>query len=109
VSTSDLTIRALKVRAVDAPLARPLRTASGSVPSSPFLLLDVESEEGPVGRAYVFGYTTLSLLPLAVVHVEIEEQSELGLVADERLGGDRRHARVVGDGVQSGRPAGRGR
>ena len=60
----QLTIRRLTARAVAAPLARPLRTASGSIPQSPLLLLDVESEEGPVGRAYIFAYTTLSLRAL---------------------------------------------
>ena len=61
---SALTIRALTARAVAAPLARPLRTASGDIPVSPLLLVDVASEEGPVGRAYVFGYTTLALRAL---------------------------------------------
>ena len=64
MSESDLTIRSLTARAVAAPLARPLRTASGDVPVSPLLLLDVASEEGPVGRAYIFGYTTLVLRAL---------------------------------------------
>ena len=61
---SDLTIRSLTARAVAAPLARPLRTASGDVPVSPLLLIDVASEEGPAGRAYIFGYTTLTLRAL---------------------------------------------
>ena len=64
MSESALTIRSLTARAVAAPLARPLRTASGDVPVSPLLLIDVASEEGPVGRAYVFGYTTLVLRAL---------------------------------------------
>ena len=64
MSESALTIRSLTARAVAAPLARPLRTASGDVPVSPLLLLDVASEEGPAGRAYVFGYTTLVLRAL---------------------------------------------
>ena len=59
-----LTIRSLTARAVAAPLARPLRTASGDIPVSPLLLIDVASEEGPAGRAYIFGYTTLSLRAL---------------------------------------------
>ena len=64
MSESTLTIRSLTARAVAAPLARPLRTASGDVPVSPLLLIDVASEEGPAGRAYVFGYTTLALRAL---------------------------------------------
>jgi len=59
-----LTIRDIEVRAVDAPLARPLTTASGAIPSAPLVLIDVTTEEGPVGRAYIFAYTSLALAPL---------------------------------------------
>ena len=64
MSESELTIRSLTARAVAAPLARPLRTASGDVPVSPLLLIDAASEQGPVGRAWIFGYTTLVLRAL---------------------------------------------
>ncbi len=70
---SALTIRALTARAVAAPLARPLRTASGDVPVSPLLLVDAASEEGPVGRAYVFGYTTLTLRALKAFLDDLDE------------------------------------
>ncbi len=70
---SALTIRKLTARAVAAPLARPLRTASGDIPVSPLLLVDVASEEGPVGRAYVFGYTTLTLRALKAFLEDVEE------------------------------------
>ncbi len=70
---SALTIRAVTARAVAAPLARPLRTASGDIPVSPLLLVDVVSEEGPAGRAYVFGYTTLTLRALKAFLEDLEE------------------------------------
>jgi len=70
---SALTIRGLTARAVAAPLARPLRTASGDIPVSPLLLVDVVSEDGTVGRAYVFGYTTLSLRALKAFIEDLEE------------------------------------
>ena len=70
---SALTIRALTARAVAAPLARPLRTASGDIPVSPLLLVDVVSEGGAVGRAYVFGYTTLTLRALKAFLEDLEE------------------------------------
>ena len=70
---SLLTIRGLTARAVAAPLARPLRTASGDVPVSPLVLIDVASEEGPVGRAYVFGYTTLSLRALQAFLEDVDD------------------------------------
>ncbi len=73
MSESELTIRSLTARAVAAPLARPLRTASGDVPVSPLLLIDVATEEGPVGRAYIFGYTTLVLRPLKAFVDDLDE------------------------------------
>ena len=69
---SALTIRALTARAVAAPLARPLRTASGEIPVSPLLLIDLASEEGPAGRAYIFGYTTLTLRALQVLLEDLD-------------------------------------
>ena len=73
MSDSELTIRSLTARPVAAPLARPLRTASGEVPVSPLLLIDVASEEGPTGRAYVFGYTTLVLRALKAFVDDLDE------------------------------------
>ena len=73
MSESELTIRSLGARAVAAPLARPLRTASGNVPVSPLLLIDVVSEEGPAGRACIFGYTTLVLLALKAFVDDLDE------------------------------------
>ena len=49
MSDPTLTVGSLTARAVAAPLARPLRTASGDVPVSPLLLIDVVSEEGAAG------------------------------------------------------------
>jgi mandelate racemase len=59
-----LTVRALEARAVNAPLARPVRTASGTLPSAPLVLVDVHTEEGVTGRAYVFAYTPRLLEPM---------------------------------------------
>src|SRR5262245_7114902 len=61
---SPLTIRSLTARAVVAPLARPLRTASGEIPASPLLLIDIATREGVTGRAYLFGYTKVTLRAL---------------------------------------------
>jgi mandelate racemase len=38
---SPLTLRGIRARAVIAPLARPIRTASGAIEASPLVLLDV--------------------------------------------------------------------
>ncbi|MCP5371400.1 MAG: mandelate racemase [Hyphomicrobiales bacterium] len=59
-----LTVRAVEARAVNAPLARPVRTAVGAVETAPLVLIDIHTEEGVTGRAYIFGYAPLTLAPL---------------------------------------------
>jgi mandelate racemase len=65
MSTDDPTIRSLTARTVNVPLARPVRTAVGTIPAAPLVLLDILTEEGVTGRAYVFGYTPVTLAPIA--------------------------------------------
>lgn len=60
-TTPVLRIRDVEARPVVAPLASPVRTASGAVMEAPLLLVDLRTEEGPVGRAYLF--ESLGLLP----------------------------------------------
>jgi mandelate racemase len=68
----SLTIRSLKARAVVTPLARPLRTASGEIPAAPLLLLDLATEQGVTGRAYLFGYTKVTLRALKALVEDLE-------------------------------------
>jgi len=63
--SDSLTLRSVTARAVVAPLARPIRTAVGTIPAAPLVLIDIATEEGVAGRAYIFGYTPLTLGPLA--------------------------------------------
>jgi mandelate racemase len=66
---SPLVIEDIRARAVVAPLANPLRTASGTIPAAPLVLIDVIAKGGPTGRAYIFGYTPATLRPLvALIH-----------------------------------------
>jgi mandelate racemase len=55
--TAELTIRKLRVRGVNAPLKRPLQTATLLIKTAPLALVDVETSGGIVGRAYLFCYT----------------------------------------------------
>ena len=59
-----LTIRTVTARAVAAPLPRPIRTALGTIPNAPLVLIDVATEQGVTGRGYLFGYTPVTLVPL---------------------------------------------
>jgi len=58
-----LTVRDLHVRAVNVPMARPLQTSGGTVGIAPLLLIDLHTEEGITGNAYLFCYTPLALKP----------------------------------------------
>ena len=68
---NDLTIKDIKARAVVAPLKRPVRTAVGTIPSAPLILIDVLTEQGSAGRSYIFAYTAAALIPLVRLVDEI--------------------------------------
>ncbi len=70
----QLTIRGLRVRAVDAPLANPIRTAVGEVPSAPLVLVDILTEEGVTGRSYLFAYTPVTLRSLVSLMTDLEPE-----------------------------------
>ena len=54
-----------------APLARPIRTAVGAIPLGALLLIDVGTDQGIVGRSYIFTYTIATLAPVARLAAEI--------------------------------------
>lgn len=59
-----LTFRDLRVRAVNVPMAIPLQTSSGTISVAPLALIDLHTEEGVTGAAYLFCYTPLVLKPV---------------------------------------------
>jgi mandelate racemase len=69
--TATTTISGVRARPVLLPLARPLRTASGSVPAAPLILIDVTTEDGVVGHSYVFGYTEAALAAMLALVTDI--------------------------------------
>ena len=71
MAVTDLMIEDIKARAVVAPLRRPVRTAVGTIPSAPLVLIDVLTDQGSAGRSYVFTYTAAALVPLTRLVTEI--------------------------------------
>ena len=61
----QLTVKNLRARPVLVPFRRPLVSASGAMPDCPLLLIDLQTEEGVTGRAYVFGFVPWTLAPIA--------------------------------------------
>jgi mandelate racemase len=64
MTSPGLTIERLSARAVNVPLALPLRTAGGLISTAPLVLIDLHASEGVTGHAYLFAYTALALAPL---------------------------------------------
>ena len=67
------TITGVTTHAVIAPLSRPLVTASGAIPAAPLVLIDVETDQGVVGRSYIFGYGPIALKPLTDILASLGE------------------------------------
>jgi len=74
MTTPLLTWRELRCIPVSVPLANPVRTASGEVKHAPLILLDLLTEEGIVGKAYLFTYSPLVLKPLVGLLDELNSQ-----------------------------------
>lgn len=72
----SLTLRALAVRAVNVPLKRPVRTASGNIETAPLVLLDLATQEGVTGTSYVFCYTPLAMQPVGRMLKNLEPMVE---------------------------------
>ncbi len=70
MSKSTPAIGAVKARAVVTPMARPLKNAFGVIDVAPLVLIDVATDQGITGRAYLFAYSKQVLRPF--VHL-IEE------------------------------------
>ncbi len=64
---STLSVARLRVRKVLVPMRRPLAVATGEVKTAPLVVVDVETDGGPTGSAYVFVYAPFALEPVANV------------------------------------------
>jgi mandelate racemase len=67
-------IKAIRTRAVGAPMQRPLATSTGAITVAPLLLVDLETDAGITGRSYLFGIGKQNLKPLAAI---IEAMAEM--------------------------------
>ncbi|MRT27789.1 enolase C-terminal domain-like protein [Herbaspirillum sp. CAH-3] len=70
---SNVTIRSLRVRAVNVPLEYPVKTAVGIVATSPLILIDLETSANVTGRAYVFTYTPTALKATGQMVKDLEQ------------------------------------
>ena len=70
---APLTLHSIQTRAVEVPMARPLGTSAQTMNSAPILLIDMQTEEGIVGRAYLFCYTRMAPGLVATVLADIAD------------------------------------
>jgi mandelate racemase len=68
---SELTIRSLTARGVEVPMRHVLGTSQEALRKAPLLLLDLETEEGVTGRAYLFCYVPAAAPALASLLGEV--------------------------------------
>ena len=67
-------IESIRVRAVAAPMKRPLATSTGAVSVAPLLLIDLRTDAGIVGRCYLFAIGRNGLKPIAAL---VEAMAEM--------------------------------
>lgn len=67
-------IKAIRVRALAAPMKRPLATSTGALTVTALLLVDLPTDSGIVGRSYLFGIGRHNLKPIAAL---VEAMSEM--------------------------------
>jgi mandelate racemase len=80
LNAAVLTVRAIRSTAVDVPMKHVLGTSRASIRSAPLLLIDLETEEGVTGRAYLFCYVAAAASAIASLLAEVER-----LVKGERV------------------------
>jgi mandelate racemase len=68
-----LTVRAIHATAVGVPMVRPLGTSAQTMRTAPLLLIDLETDEGITGRAYLFCYMRMAPGLIAAVLTDIQD------------------------------------
>ncbi len=69
-----LTLERVQVHALSVPLRRPIVSKVGGYPNWPFILIDVQTREGVVGRSYLEPYVHKAVKPITQVIENIAEQ-----------------------------------
>ncbi|MDQ2664252.1 MAG: hypothetical protein M3Y18_09540 [Candidatus Eremiobacteraeota bacterium] len=69
-----MSIRAVRARALNLPMERPMEMAAGTMTTSPVVLVDVTTDQGITGHSYARCYTSLALGPLRNLIASLGEQ-----------------------------------
>lgn len=82
-----LTIRGLSAVGVDVPMTYALGTSRATMTRAPLLLIDLETEEGVTGRAYLFCYLREAAVGIAEILREVLRVTKGERVAPAELWG----------------------
>src|SRR5262245_37605148 len=83
----QLTVRAVRSISVEVPMTYALGTSQERITRAPLLLIDLETEEGVTGRAYLFCYLPAAAPAMAAILDEIGRMVEGDRVAPAALWG----------------------
>ena len=83
--TPTLTVRAVHATAVEVPLNFVLGTSADVVRVAPLLLIDLQTEEGVTGRAYLFCYLRAAAPAMMSLLGEVERVTKGDLIAPQTL------------------------
>jgi mandelate racemase len=78
---SHLTLRGLRTVGVEVPMTYALGTSRATITKAPLLLIDIDTEEGVTGRAYLFCYLPAAAPAIAKFLEEIERVTKGDRVA----------------------------
>ena len=80
-----LTVRAVRARGVEVPMTYALGTSRGRIIKAPLTLIDLATEEGITGRAYLWSYFRQAMPAIASILAAVEERTKGERVAPAEL------------------------
>ena len=85
---TQLTLQGIQVHTLSVPLRRPIVSKVGGYPDWPFILIEVQTREGVVGRSYLEPYVHKAVKPIVSVIEAIASQFEGKPIAPLDVFGD---------------------
>ena len=76
MSAARLTVRSIRATPVEVPMRHVLGTSQAAVRAAPLLLVDLETEEGITGRAYLFCYVPAAAPGIVSILAEVERATK---------------------------------
>jgi mandelate racemase len=85
IAPPPLTVRAISAVGVEVPMSFALGTSKGRIVKAPLLLIDVETEEGVTGRAYLWSYFPRAMAAIANLLQEVEDRTRGERIEPDKL------------------------